>query len=258
MRRFRRGFAAALFLGASAIALAGDVVVLKGGSVIPLKGPWVRRGNTAYLTRPDGTIFSVAVSEIDREATDAARAKAAAPPPAASAAEPPPATPAEAAKVTSDQPKARVRITDADVSHPLDLAAAAAPQEKEKEQTALKPGAARVEMLKYDQKREGGTVIVTGQLRNPTQFTAENVRMGVTVLDEKGEPIDGGEASLSNGEIESGAIASFIAKINVGDKTPGSIRFAPTWTQPKPVSTPRPLTPAQQRAASAAQNVPSN
>ena len=77
-------------------------------------------------------------------------------------------------------------------------------------------------------------------------------------MDEKGEPIDAAEASLSNGEIESGAIVSFTASVNVGEKTPGSIRFAPTWTQPKPVPTPRPLTPAQQRAASAAQNVPSN
>jgi hypothetical protein len=257
MRRFRRGFAAALFLGATAIALAGDVVVLKGGSVIPLKGPWVRRGNTAYLTRPDGTVLSVAVSEIDREATDAARARAAAPPPVP-VPEAAPATPAEAARVTSDAPKARVRITDADVSHPLDLSAPTVAEEKEKEQKALKPGSARVEMAGYEQKKDGAALVVTGQLRNPTQVTAENVRMSLTVMDEKGEPIEGAEASLSNGEIESGSTISFTAKVNIGDKTPASIRFAPTWTQPKPVPTPRPLSPAALRAASAAQNVPAN
>ncbi len=125
MTRVRRSFAAAALVaaawGAAGLVLA-DVVVLKGGTVVPLKQPIVRRGNTAYLTRPDGTLLSVPVTEIDREATAAANqaAASASPAPVESA---PASTPAEAARAKADtvSPKARVRITDADVSHPMDL-----------------------------------------------------------------------------------------------------------------------------------------
>ncbi|MFY9550708.1 MAG: hypothetical protein WAU32_06115, partial [Thermoanaerobaculia bacterium] len=73
MIRFRLGLAAAaLVAGVAAVALAGEVVVLKGGTVVQLNSPVVRRGNTAYLTRTDGTLLSVPASEIDRDATAAA------------------------------------------------------------------------------------------------------------------------------------------------------------------------------------------
>ena len=71
----RRLFTAAVLTAAAcglAVAALGDVVVLKGGTVVPLKQPIVRKGNTAYLTRADGTLLSVPVSEIDRAATAAA------------------------------------------------------------------------------------------------------------------------------------------------------------------------------------------
>ena len=94
MSRIHRGSAvvAALFVAAAGLALA-DVVVLKGGTVVTLKQAWVRRGNTAYLTRADGTLLSVPVTEIDREATAAANHSAAAAAPAP--AEAPASTPAE-------------------------------------------------------------------------------------------------------------------------------------------------------------------
>ena len=83
MSRFHRrsAVAAALFVAAAGLTLA-DVVVLKGGTVVTLKQAWVRRGNTAYLTRADGTLLSVPVTEIDREATAAANHSAAAAVPA--------------------------------------------------------------------------------------------------------------------------------------------------------------------------------
>jgi hypothetical protein len=236
MKRLRMGLAAALLAVSAAVALAadGDVVVLKGGSVIPLREPWVRRGNTAYLTKPDGTILSVSVSEIDRDATDAARAKRAAPKPAEPQAEAAPATPADAARTKEDTPKARVRITDSDVSHPMDLSDPAVAGKDEKDKKELAPGSARVEISTFDQKKEGDGLIVSGKLRNPTQELAENVRLNVIVLDGKGEPIESGAASLSSGEIEPGSEVDFKVKIPVGDKTPGTLRFAPTWAGPKP------------------------
>jgi SLAP domain-containing protein len=231
------GLAAALLAASAATALAADdVVVLKGGTVIALKQPWVRKGNTAYLTKKDGTILSVSVSEIDRDATDAARARQAAPKTAEAKSEAAPATPADAVRAKEDNPKARVRITDADVSHPMDLSDPSVTGKDDKDKKDLAPGSARVEVSTFDQKKEGDALIVSGKLRNPTQETAENVRMNVTVLDPKGELIESGPASLSNGEIDPGSEVDFQVKIPVGDKTPGTVRFAPTWAGPKPAA----------------------
>jgi hypothetical protein len=252
VRRLRQSLAAAaVLLGAAAFALAREVVVLKGGTVVDLKQSWVRRGNTAYLTRSDGTLLSVPVSEIDREATAAANRAAPAPPPP----EPPVAsTPAEAVRASSDVPKAKVRITDADVSHPLDLETGA-PEEKKEASSA---GGPRVEVADYSQETNGPTLVVRGSLRNPGQGPAEGVRMTVTAVDEKGLSIDGTTASLSKGTVESGQSVEFTASLTVGEKTVASLRFAPQWTQPRPppAPTPRPGTAAAAAAARAAAPTP--
>ncbi|MGI0150189.1 MAG: hypothetical protein ACREDF_11745, partial [Thermoplasmata archaeon] len=61
----------------AAAAGAADVVVLRGGLVIPLRRPPMRQGANVLLTRADGTLLSVPASEIDREATAAATTAAA-------------------------------------------------------------------------------------------------------------------------------------------------------------------------------------
>jgi hypothetical protein len=227
-------------------------VVLKGGTVVPLKGPVVRRGNTAYLTRPDGTLLSVPVSEIDRDATAAANRAAAVPPPAPAA--PQPSTPAEVARVTKDTPKARVKITDADVSHPLDLddpSATAA----EKKDAAAAGGAPRVEVADYTQELKGETVLVRGSLRNVGQAPAENLRMTITAIDDKGQGVEGTTASLSKGVLEPGHTVEFSATLNVGQKAVASLRFAPQWTVPKPPA-PAPSPAAAPASADAKANKP--
>jgi hypothetical protein len=240
-RRFPGFFAAALLSGAAALCLAGEVVVLKGGTVVPLKQPVVRRGSTAYLTRADGTLLSVPVSEIDRDATAAAnQAKA----PAASQPTSAASNPADAARTARDGQKARVRITDADVSHPLDLSSGSAEEKDKKDQTA---GGPRVEVADYTREKNGGALLVKGTLRNPGQGSAENVRMAVTAVDEKGQPIDGSNATLSKGTVDSGTTVEFSASLNVGEKTVASLHFEPQWTTPKP-----PPTPAPGRAGAAA------
>jgi hypothetical protein len=221
--------AAALLTGAAALASAGEVVVLKGGVVVPLKEHWVRRGNTAYLTREDGTLLSVPVSEIDREKTAAANHTAPAAPaqPAPAA----PSTPAEVARAGKDVPKAKVRITDADVSHPLDLEAAAAGEEK-KEQAAT--GGAKVELDDYTQEKSGNNLLVKGKLRNVGQTIAQNVKMSMTAVDDKGDAIEAANATLSKGSVEPGRTIDFSGTMNVGDKPVASVRFSPQWTTPAP------------------------
>ena len=226
----------AAILGLATAALA-DVVVLKGGTVIQLKQPVVRRGSTAYITRSDGTLLSVPASEIDRDATAAANRAAAAP--AAAAPAPAAATnPADAARTVKDGQKAKVRITDADVSHPLDLSEAAAGEDKDKK--AETAGMARVEVADYTREKNGAALIVKGSLRNPGQGTAENVRLSVTAVDEKDQAIDGANATLTKGSVASGSTVEFMASLNVGDRTVAAVKFQPQWTVPKPPPAPAP------------------
>ena len=158
--------AAAIFVLFLASVVSGaDVVVLKGGTVVELSKPPVRQGKNVLLTRTDGTLLSVPASEIDAGATAAAR-RAAPPPPAAVVA--PPATLAEAARATREVPKARVRITDADVSHDESAARAAAQEGAEaQKEAAAAAGAGRVEVADYSQEKSGEALVVRGALRNP-------------------------------------------------------------------------------------------
>ena len=251
MNRIGRSLAAVLLAGAAAVALGGDVVVLKGGTVIPLKQPVVRRGNTAYITRADGTLLSVPSSEIDRDATAAANRPVAAPAPEAA----PASTPAGAVRDTKEGPKARVRITDADVSHPLEYdASPAAGKDKDKKDQG--PGGPSVEVADYTREKNGAALVLKGTVRNVGQGAAENVRMSVTAIDEKGQSIDGANANLSKGTVDSGASVEFNASLNVGDKTVATLRFEPQWTSPPPPPAPTPRPGTAAAAAAAAANKP--
>jgi hypothetical protein len=227
------GIAAAAFGLLSGAVVLADVVVLKGGTVISLKQPVVRRGNTAYITRADGTLLSVPASEIDRDATAAANRPREAP--AAAAAAPPASNPADAARAKDGKEgqKAKVRITDADVSHPMELPEAtdAAKDKDKKDQTT---GVGRVEVADYTREVNGAQLVIRGSIRNPGQGPAENVRLNVSAFDEKGQPIDGQTASLSKGTVDPGSTVEFNATLNVGEKTVGSLKFQPQWTTPKP------------------------
>jgi hypothetical protein len=213
------------------------------------KQPVVRRGNTAYITRADGTLLSVPSSEIDRDATAAANQAA----PVMAVGETQSAsTPAGAVRDAKEGPKARVRITDADVSHPLEMEAGTA-ADKDKDKKDQGPGSPKVEVADYTQEKNGASLVLKGTVRNVGQGAAENVRMMVTAIDDKGQPIDGANANLSKGTVNSGASVDFNASLTVGDKTIASLRFQPVWTSPPP---PAPPPPRPGTAAAAAANKP--
>lgn len=241
---------AVLVLFFTAAAGLAEVVVLKGGAVMTLQRPPVRRGNTVLLTRMDGTLLSIPASEIDRAATSAANS-APLPAPPASAMPAPPATLAEAARASREVPKARVRITDANVSRgePSPEPPAAADAAKE---SASAAGAGRVEVADYGQEKSGDALVVRGTLRNPGSTPAMNVRMTVTALDGKGQAISAGEAGISSVTIEPAGSAAFSVTIPVGARLVGSIKFAPRWASPAPPVEPAPVDPATGRAPGAA------
>jgi len=232
----RLPFAAVFVLFLVSAPAAADVVVLRGGVVVQLSRPPVRQGRNILLTRVDGTLLSVPATEIDAAATAAARS--AAPPPAPAVAAPP-ATLAEAARATRDVPKARVRITDADVSHHEAAArpATEAGEEALKEGIAA-AGAGRVEVADYSQEKSGEALVVRGALRNPGGTPATNVRLTVTALDAKGATIASGEAGLSATALDPSATANFSVTIPVGNRIVGSLRFAPRWVAPAPAAPP--------------------
>ena len=219
---------------------AADVAVLRGGTRIQLKSPLVRQGNTVLLTRADGTLLSLPASELDLAATAAANAR----PAPRSSAGPVRAseTPAGAARAVREAPKARVRVTDADVGHPLRGMASAAPEEKKESSGS---GAGRVEIADYDQQRLEADVVVKGNLRNPGATPATGVRLNVSAVDDKGQVIVSAPAVVASAVLEPGRTSAFSVRLAVGQTPVSVLRFAPQW-----VSTP--LAPAGSAAPGAA------
>jgi len=227
MRIVGRAIGSALLLAlVTSGAAPAEVILLKGGVRIELKKPPVRQGNVLLLTRSDGTLLSVPASEVDWKATAAAKASGSVPsPPAVTA---PLESPAQAAKASGHGPKARVKLTDADVSHPAEEGSESG--DKEKKETQV--GTARLDVMDYAQEKAGTNLTVRGSLRNSGGTPAINSRMTVTAMDEKGEKIASAEAGLSNALVDPGGTVSFSVTIPVAERFVGSIRFAPQWMAP--------------------------
>lgn len=244
MRNVRRGIASALLFAAASLCFAAaDVVVLQGGARVELLKPPVRQGNVVLLTNTDGTLLSVKASDIDWKATAAARAARAPGKPAPAAVTVPAETPAQAAKSGREGPKARVKLTDADVSH---AAGEETDSEEKPKKEESRSSTAKLDVIDYTQEKSGASLVVRGSVRNSGATPAVNAHMTVTALDEKGERIASGEASLSNGLVAPGATVAFTASVPVGEKFVGTLRFAPQWISQVPAA-PAPAAPAAAR-----------
>jgi hypothetical protein len=229
----------------ASLCLAGDFVILRGGARIDLKQPPVRQGNNALLTRADGALLSVPVSEVDWKATAAARTAPS--PKPAPAIVGPPETPAEAARL-SRRAKARIKITDEDVAH-------VGPSETdvtEKEKKEEGPSAARLEIADYTQEKAGPNLIIRGSLRNVGTTMATNARLTVSAIDEKGQTIGTAAAMISGTSVEPGQTSPFSGMIPVGEKVVMNLRFSPQWYAPPPPASPESAAAAEKAAAQAA------
>jgi hypothetical protein len=243
MRNVRAGIVSVLLFTAAAFCFAAaDVVVLQGGVRVELQKPPARQGNVVLLTSADGTLLSVKASDIDWKATAAAKAARGSAKPAP-AVVPPPESPAQAAKSGREGPKARVKLTDADVSH---AAGEETDSEEKPKKEESRSATAKLDVIDYSQEKSGANLTVRGSMRNSGATPAVNAHMTVTALDEKGERIASGEASLSNGLVASGATVAFTVSIPVGDKFVGTLRFAPQWISQAPPA-PAPAAPAAAR-----------
>ena len=232
-----------LFFTAAA-ASAGEIVVLKGGKSLELAKPYVLRGSQAVMTLKDGTVVSVAAADIDLPATRAARRvpKAAAEAPALAT------TPVEAAKAQKGNPRARVKIGDADVSHTLEGA-----YSEEAGSADAAPGGqggdAKLEVVDFDQRPSGNAVAVKGSLRNAGTVPAADVALSIAAMDDTGKVVASTTASVSAGTLEAGSSATFTASLPMTARA-ATLRFTPRWTSPAPA--PRPDTSGAAPAAGAA------
>ena len=154
MRTVGRVIGSALFLAISACGLsAGEVVVLQGGARIELQKPPVRQRNLVLLTRTDGTLLSVHDADIDWKATAAARNTTGGPAKERAAVDKPPERAAQAMRAGRDGPKARLKLTDADVGHVVEEEPA--PGEKEKKGNEARSGVARSKVADDTQEKVG-------------------------------------------------------------------------------------------------------
>lgn len=236
-----RSAGTALFFAAG-LALASDVVVLRGGARIELKQPWVQQGNNVLLTRTDGTLLSVPASEIDARATAEARARK--PEPARPPIVAPPSTPADAVR-SGREPRARVRVTDADVGH----SSMALSDGADKDKGEVKGGAARVEVGEYTQQKAGTNLLITGNLRNTGTEAVTGTRLTVYGVDDAGNSVTSANATMAGGTIDGNGTVNFSVNLPVGDRKINHFRFTPTWTAP-----PAPAPAAAVAAAAAAAN----
>jgi hypothetical protein len=110
-------------------------------------------------------------------------------------------------------------------------------------------GSGRLEIVDYQQEKAGGNLVVRGSIRNSGTTPATGSRMTVTAMDEKGEKIATGDAGLSNSVVAPGGAVSFSATIPVGEKSVGSVRFAPQWLASAPPGPAAAATPAAPSAS---------
>src|SRR5258706_13176206 len=178
---------------------AAEIVVLKGGKTLELSKPYVVRGTQAVLTLKDGTVMSVGTSEIDRAATQAARARRV--PKKGDAEEAGPVSPVEAARAQKNLQKAKVKVDDDNVSHPY----VPGPEEGGKESGE---GDARVEVVDWEQTAASGSVTVKGNLRNSGSVTADAISMLVMGKDDKGKTLASTAADVSAGTLEAGSVTT--------------------------------------------------
>ncbi len=222
MRRAR--MASTLVLAAGLLGAAeADEIVFKDGRTMTTSGPMVIKGRQALLKMPDGTLVSIALSEIDLAKTEQARKKAAEAkptPPLTPAAEKP-LTPAEAARIHGKR-KAAVALTDEDVAQRL----------TEGEEAGKKEETDRVEVTNTAANKIAGGFAITGSVTNMGKTNVTGVSVTVEAVGDENRTLVSTFGTLAKDDLAPGEKSTFTATL-VTDKEPKLFRYLPTW-QAKP------------------------
>lgn len=211
------GIAATLVVAAAILPAAADWLVTRDGASIETRGPWRVEDRLVVFHRPDGSLASIRLSDVDLEASDRltadvlSRADASA-----------------RAKAVADEEARRprqplARLTERElppIARPAAPSAPAAGEAGATEEAAGAPGAADTP------ETEDGLVITTwreesemgaagidllGVVRNASESSAVGVGVTATLFDETGEAMATAQAELSSGALPPGQSATFRA-----------------------------------------------
>jgi hypothetical protein len=191
-----------------------EVLVLRSGETLEVKGSWQQRGSRIVYTAADGSLLSIRASEVDLEATQA-RAEQAAEPAADPVDPESSAQPQHAASRSNARPvvtitnrdvggaQRKAQPTQSDGLSEAPAAAAAAPQ-----------GALQLIVTEWsDQLGVGAGLVISGTLSNQGDSTGVNVRVTAELIDSDGRAVDISTASLDG------------VRLEPGDRSPFEVRF---------------------------------
>ncbi len=188
----------------------GDWLVTTGGSAVETRGSWEVKGRLVVFHTADGAFASMRLNEVDLGASEARTEAVKA---AARARQSRPSEKPAAA------PKAKLVLTDADVDHvgPATLQNPAVSQGDQGADTTTQSAAAEralgkavafednpLEVISWAAVlgADSDGVRITGVVRNPSEFFASDISLGVTVLD-----LEGGELEARIASMEANALA---------------------------------------------------
>jgi len=207
------------FLAGPIPPAVADVLVTQDGARIQTDGPWEVKGRLVVFTRPDGSLASLRLRDVDLTASEevtAAEKKAQEE-----------AEQDKAATESQDEDKSREgeatwKLTDADFTRRwvVDEEGAEDGSEESTEgdegdeaDAASSDRTRPPEVVSYERESDpvDQHVIVTGVLANTTSTTAAAVALEVSLFDEEGQPIEMRRASVDRTVLPPGEETTFRA-----------------------------------------------
>ncbi len=205
---------AALFVPLLVSTPAGaDWLVTREGAKVETQGPWKVKGKLVVFTRPDDTLASLRLAEVDLEASERATA--------APAVQPPPPT-------APEKPREKKWVLT-DASFPRKPEAPSAPSASSEPPAAVAPGGEKAEPGKspvtigswrQEARLEKDGLDILGVLQNNGEHLAEQVTLTVELVDLNGTLLGASTALLSAPNIRPGGGVTFRATF------PGLFAFA--------------------------------
>lgn len=197
-------------LGPAIPPAGADWLVTREGGRIETRGAWEVKGRLVVFRAADGgTLASLRLADVDLEASRRVTGEAAQ------------ARTAEARPAAAERRTPVRSITDKDVRQaaaaaPVVVKPAAGATDAKEAEKAAEPAAApsglAVASWQRSQEGTGGSVIVTGQVRNGSSGTAGDIKLTVILYDEAGTPLRAVPASLTATALPPGEQAEFRAE----------------------------------------------
>lgn len=200
-------FALSLLVATSAF---GDWLVTRDGGQVETLGPWEIQGKLVVFELPGGRLGSLALRDVDLDASNEATRAAAQPP-------------REPTRIDEPEVEAVVIITDADVEHvypegdsdSADEQAADGGTDGQAAGDRSSPAEAenRLEVTSWNESAnaEDNGLRIAGTLANTSDEAAANIRLTLRLLDREGEVLSSVPAVLSSTTLLPGQTTGFRA-----------------------------------------------